>query len=551
MLRHLSLHNFVLVTHLELDFASGFTVLTGETGAGKSILIDALQLVLGGRGDIYVIQEGKERTEISATFDASHPKVKQWLDESGIQENDEELLLRRTIDLQGKSRAWINGTPTTIGQLRELSAFLIDIHGQHAWQNLTNTNSAKELLDAYGQIDTSLLHPLWEDWQRAEKKLKIAQQEQVQSQTEHERLLWQINEVSTLEPQKDEWEELSSEHDRLSHAQLLMDSAQAANHALGDSQHCALDQIQASIHALDKAASIDPELANIISILKDAYALVDDCRHSLNNWLRHTDLEPDRLEELDTRMALWLNLSRRYHRKPEELFDLYQSWQSTLVDLEKNANLENLERDALNAKKAWYDHAQKISQQRKEVAPQLAHAITTAMQTLGMQGGKFDVAISALTTPQSSGLEQIEFLVAGHAGSTPKPVAKVASGGELSRLALAIAVVTSQHGYTSSLIFDEVDVGIGGAVAQTLGQLMRQLGLNKQVLAVTHLPQVAAHAHQQLVVSKQSDENGTTSRVLLVENEARIAEIARMLGGEGTSYTSLAHAKEMLKSAQC
>ena len=555
MLRQLSLRNFVLVTRLELDFQTGFTVLTGETGAGKSILIDALQLVLGARGDIHVIQEGQERTEISAAFDVSHGgALTHWLDDAGFEDNGNELLLRRTIDTQGKSRAWVNGSPATITQLRELSEFLVDIHGQHAWQGLTKPHQVKELLDAYGKIDTSTLLPLWDAWQTAEKKLKDAKQQIEQSQTEFERLSWQITEVEKLAPQKDEWDELNQEHERLSHAQLLIDSAQEASNALAESQYNAIDQIHQAVHTLERAAAIDPHLADIVSILKDAHALVDDSRHSLNNWLRHTDLDPGRLEELDTRMSLWMSLARRYRRKPEELFDTYQEWKTEQATLQASSDIQALEATAEKTKQAWYSEAQKISKLRRLAAPQLSQAITAAMQTLGMQGGRFEVGVQELPTPQSSGLEQIEFLVAGHAGATPKPVAKVASGGELSRLALAIAVTTSQLGYAPTLIFDEIDVGIGGSVAQTVGRLMRQLGVDKQVLAVTHLAQVAAYAHHHLVVSKQTDEQNnrtiTSSKVTPVEEQERVTEIARMLGGEDKSQASLAHAHEMLEAAQ-
>lgn len=554
MLRQLSLRNFVLISWLELDFQTGFTVLTGETGAGKSILIDALQLVLGARGDTNVIKEGQERTEISAAFDVSHGVLTHWLDDAGFENNGDELLLRRTIDTQGKSRAWINGSPATITQLRELSEFLVDIHGQHAWQGLTKPHHVKELLDAYGKIDTSTLFPLWDAWQTAEKKLKDAKQQIEQSQTEFERLSWQIAEVEKLTPQKDEWDELNQEHERLSHAQLLIDSAQEASNALAESQYNAIDQIHQAIHTLERAAAIDPDLADIVSILKDAHALVDDSRHSLNNWLRHTDLDPGRLEELDTRMSLWMSLARRYRRKPEELFDTYQEWKTERAALQASSDIQALEAAAEKTKLAWYSEAQKISKMRRFAAPQLSQAITTAMQTLGMQGGRFEVAIQELTVPQSSGLEQIEFLVAGHAGATPKPVAKVASGGELSRLALAIAVTTSQLGYAPTLIFDEIDVGIGGSVAQTVGRLMRQLGVDKQVLAVTHLAQVAAYAHHHLVVSKQTnqqtDYTTTSSEVTPVDKQNRITEIARMLGGEDKSQASLAHAHEMLDAAQ-
>lgn len=554
MLRQLTLRNFVLVSELELAFQAGFTVLTGETGAGKSILVDALQLALGARGEASVVREGQSRAEISTTFSTEHlPKLHQWLVNAGLDNAgnaDDELLLRRTIDNQGKSRAWINGSPVTITQLRELGSFLVDIHGQHAWQSLTQPASVRELLDAYGTIDTSTLPPLWQRWQQAKQALEAAQSHLQDAERERERLLWQIGEVDKLAPQAGEWEEINSEHERLSHAQMLLDSAQAASSALGEESGNASDQIRHVISSLEKAAAIDPELANVLAVLQDAHALVQDANHSLNGWLRHTDLDPERLAELDTRMGSWLSLARRYRRSPENLPELLQSWKQELAELQASTDIETLKKTTEQHHKKWLKAAQEVSVQRHKAAPTLSHAITQAMQGLGMKGGSFKVEINTLDEPQTSGLDHIEFLVAGHAGATPRPVGKVASGGELSRLALAIAVCTSQLGHTPTLIFDEIDSGIGGSVAQTVGQLMQQLGQDRQVLSVTHLPQVAACAHHHLVVSKQTSaqHKTTTSQVAPVDAQIRIAEIARMLGSDN-SPAGLAHAQEMLSSA--
>lgn len=549
MLRQLTLRDFVLVSELELDFHAGFTVLTGETGAGKSILIDALQLAMGGRGDAAVVREGQSRAEVCASFEIqSQPGLARWLDEAGFEHGHEELLLRRVIDLQGKSRAWINGSPATMTQLREAGAFLIDIHGQHAWQSLMKADRVRSLLDAYGRIDVSPLQAVWRTWQEAQQRLDAAQRHAAGAQQEHERLTWQISELEKLSPQEGEWDTLSAEHERLSHAHMLIESAQMASHTVNGEDHGITQQLAQVAAALEKAASIDPHLADILKVLHDANALLEDAGHSLNSWLRHTDLDPERLEVLDARMGSWVSLARRYRCPPQELAQLLEKWKQELMALEAGADIETLQAHAAHAKKAFLDVAASISAKRRQAASALALSITKAMQGLGMTGGRFDVEVSPLAEPQSSGIDRIEFLVAGHAGATPRPVGKVASGGELSRLALAISVTTSQLGHTPTLIFDEVDSGIGGSVAQTVGELMRQLGLDRQVLAVTHLPQVAAYAHQHLVVSKQgaSKDGVAMSQVLPVEGEGRVKEIARMLGGDAKSKAGLAHAREML-----
>lgn len=558
MLRQLSLLDFVLVQELEIDFQQGFTVLTGETGAGKSILIDALQLVLGARGDANVVREGQDKTEICAVFDVPDvPEFQAWLQESGFEHEEPVLILRRMIDQQGKSRAWINGRPATISQLREPASFLVDIYGQLAWQSLTRPARARELLDAYAKISHVELLPLWKEWQQHQHRLDETKKRLTELQNERDRLNWQISDIDKLSPQKDEWQDISMEHERLSHAQLLIDAAQSAYGELGENQPNIKDQLSHVIAILEKASSIDQGLAGVVQVLQDAQTLVDDAHHSLSHWLRHSDLDPDRLEELDTRMSNWLSLARRYRRKPEELYSLLQEWKQTLQMLENEIDLEALEKAAAQSLAAWTKAAQAISKKRQQAAPELAKAITQAMQHLGMKGGHFEIKVNE-GEPGPHGLDHVEFLVAGHAGTTAKPVSKVASGGELSRIALAISVTTSQLGYIPTLVFDEVDSGVGGAVAQTIGQLMQQLGCERQVLAVTHLAQVASYAHQHMVVQKMTESQShskstakpiTYSQVFEVQDQARVAEISRMLGGEENSATSLAHAQEMLRTA--
>lgn len=546
-LRRITLRDFVIVQTLELDLSPGFTVLTGETGAGKSILIDALQLILGSRAEAGVVREGTTRADLSAEFDCpahTHP----WLDEAGFETNDV-LLLRRTVDAQGKSRAWINGTPATATQLRTLGGMLLDIHGQHAWQSLTRPDSVRNLLDAYAGLRSTDISRKWVQWRADEKALQQARQGQATLQQERERLQWQINEVDKLAPAEGEWHELDTQHKRLSHAQTLQDGAQDALRALQGDDAGALAELSRAHSLLQGQEHIEPEFASLADILASSLAQASDVTHSLQLYLRHVEIDPQHLAELDARISLWLTLARKYRRTPTELPSLLQSWKSELSRLNAATDLGQLEAAEADSAKAYHACARALSLARTKAAPKLSSAITQAMQGLGMEGGQFEVSITRLPEPFAHGMDDVMFLVAGHPGMTPKPIGKVASGGELSRISLAISVTTSELGAAPTLIFDEVDAGVGGAVAETVGRLMHQLGNDRQVLAVTHLPQVAACAHHHLKVAKRRSPEGTSSTVLAVQSESRVAEIARMLGGEKSTGTTLAHAREMLDFA--
>ena len=548
MLRRLSLRDFVIVTELELDFSEGFTVLTGETGAGKSILIDALQLALGSRGDALVVREGAPRAEIAAEFDAP-ASLAAWLDGTGFDAASETLLLRRTIDAQGKSRAWVNGSPATVTQLREAADSLVDIHGQHAWQSLTRPPAVRALLDGEAGLDPAPLAARWSQWKAATAALDSARERHTDIERERERLAWQVGEVERLAPGDQEWEELNAEHQRLAHAQTLIDAAQAALDAVAESETNAAALTQQAADALAAAAGIDPRLAPMAEVLLSAQAQLTDAAHSLSGYLQRAELDPARLAELDARLSAWIGLARRFRRPPAELAGLLASWRDELAQLDAATDLAALERAMAEAERAWRVEAGRVSKLRKTAAPRLAEAVTQAMQQLGMAGGRFEVAVVANDAPQSFGLENVELRVAAHSGGTPRPLAKVASGGELSRLALAIGVTTTRHSDgAATLIFDEVDAGIGGAVADTVGRLMKQLGRDRQVLAVTHLAQVAACGDQHFVVSKRTTAQRTQCEVRAASGEARVAEVARMLGGERMA-TSLAHAQQLLGSA--
>ena len=544
MLRRLSLRDFVIVAELEVEFDAGFSVLTGETGAGKSILIDALQLALGSRGDALVVREGAGRAEIGAEFDAP-ASITKWLDDAGFDTGDT-LLLRRTIDAQGKSRAWINGSAATIAQLREAADHLVDIHGQHAWQSLTRGPSVRGLLDAFAGVDAAPLASLWAEWKRATEALALAGTQQAGLDRERERLAWQIGEVDKLAPGDDEWPELEAEHKRQANAQSLIEAARSALDAISEADDNADALTGRALHALGDVAQFDAQLASTIEVLQGAQTQLQDAAHTLAGYLNHTELEPQRLQALDERLSAWVGLARRYRRPPAELPALLAQWKQELRTLDAAADLDALQREVARTLAAFETEAKRVSAARKAGGPKLAQAVTQAMQQLGMAGGRFEVSLLKQDMPQSFGAESAEFLVAGHAGSTPRPLAKVASGGELSRIALAIAVTTSQLQSAGTLIFDEIDAGVGGAVAETVGRLMKQLGRAAQVLAVTHLPQVAACADHHFVVAKQARDGATLSDVRAVTGEVRVAEVARMLGGERLSNTSLAHAQEML-----
>ena len=559
-LKRMALRDFVIVRELDIDLAAGFTVLTGETGAGKSILIDALQLALGARADAGWVREGANRLEVSAEFDvpaARQSWLHDWLQEAGFEAHDGQenaLLLRRTVDLQGKSRAWINGSSATATQLKALGDELVDIHGQHAWATLNRPDAVRGLLDAYAGNNTQSLSAHWTAWRQAGKALDTARKAQDALQNERERVLWQISEVGKLAPGDDEWDDLNAQHAKLSNAQSLLEAAQTALSALQNNNDDNGDDAGAGViaglvkaqAALENRAQIEPEFHTLSEVLASNLAQIEDAAHTLNSYLRKTELEPERLEQLDERLSLWLSLARRYKRTPDELPTLLASWKEELTRLDASTDLAALEAAEQAAAKVYQTEAGAISKKRQKTAPKLALAITEAMQGLGMQGGAFEVALTPLASPTEAGLEDIGFLVAGHAGSTPRPVGKVASGGELSRIALAISVVTSQLGTAQTLIFDEVDSGVGGAVAETVGRLMKQLGVDRQVLAVTHLPQVAACADHHLVVAKQRVGSSTESSVTPVLEKQRVAEIARMLGGERVTDATLTHATEMI-----
>jgi len=541
----ISLRDFVIVHELQLEFAAGFSVLTGETGAGKSILIDALQFALGARADHGVIREGASRCEVSAEF--SCPAGSQsWLESAGF-DTSEALLLRRTMDVQGRSRGWINGSPATAAQLRELGESLLEIHGQHAWQSLTRPGTVRALLDAYAGVDTQEVARCWHLWRDAARLLSEATAAQSSLQSERERLQWQIGELEKLAPAADEWETLNAEHTRLANAQSIIDAAAKSLELLEGDKSGVVASLSQARSLLGSIAGLEPTLSAAAEVLESCQAQAEDTVYTLHAYLRTAGPDPQRLQGLDERLSAWMSLARRFHRPPPELPALLAEWKTEAARLEASADLIALERAERSAHQTWLAQASRISEIRRKAAAPLAKAVTEAMQLLGMEGGRFVVQLVKSAQEGPSGIDEVNFLVAAHPGSTPKPVMKVASGGELSRISLAIAVTTSRLGEAQTLIFDEIDAGVGGAVGQAVGRLMRQLGIDRQVLAVTHLPQVAACAEHHFVVTKQTGGNRPSSTVRHVQDEARTLELARMLGGAEITRTSVEHAVQLLE----
>jgi len=554
MLQTISLRDFVIVDQLELDFSSGFTVLTGETGAGKSILLDALSLVLGERADSSQIREGSNRAEISALFRIKSEQLQSlshWLDEQGFPlENDgQSLLLKRTIETNGRSRAFINGSVATLTQLREAGDQLVDIHGQHAHQLLLKGGAQRELLDRHAGLLPLATEVTQAFKTLAESRRRLEQAENAGQdvERERERLEWQLEELTELSPQEGEWVTIQSEHTRLANGAKLIGGCQEAIDILSESDNSlesTLSKVSVNISAL---AEHDSGLGDVSQSLESATIQLDEAIHGLNRYLQKIDLDPARLAQVEERMQALHSTARKYRTEPEGLVQLLQDTSERLDALTASQNIEALRQQVHKEEEIYLKLARQLSQKRSKAATDLSHLVTKAMQELSMAGGRLEIALIPLNEGTSHGLDQIEFLVAGHAGSTPRPLAKVASGGELARISLAISVITSKASFTPTLIFDEVDAGIGGAVAETVGKLLHQLGQSHQILCVTHLPQVAAQGNQHFKVSKSQNGDKTISQVEILGRTERVEEVARMLGGATITDTTRRHARELLE----
>ena len=553
MLRSLNIRDFVIVDELDLDLDHGFTVLTGETGAGKSILLDALSLVLGERADPSQIREGKNKAEISALFslDGSLKElISNWLDEQGFNLEDDgaTLILKRIIDSSGRSRAFINGGIATLNQTKELGNHLVDIHGQHAHQLLLKTGAQRDLLDHQAQLQEQVLtvKGLYQVWQAAKKQLELAKSAGESLQKEQERLSWQLEELDQLAPKAGEWAEIDIEYSRLANAAKLIEGSQNALAMLSDQEGNAEELLGKAFTEIEDLAKLDNHLEDAKISLESAQIQISEATHSLNRYLQKIDVDPDRLAEVEERLKALHSAAKKFKVTPEELPTIWLDIKEKVNAIKDSQDLAALEKNLLATQAEYNKTAKSLSLNRTKAAKTLEKLVTEAMQDLSMAGGQFVIGIEPLAEGNAYGLENIEFLVAGHPGVSPKPLSKVASGGELARISLAISVITSEASQIPTLIFDEVDSGIGGAVAETVGKRLKELGQAHQVLCVTHLAQVAAQGHQHWKVEKQSLNNSTTSSITSLNRQERVEEIARMLGGTEITDTTRRHARELL-----
>lgn len=555
MLRRLSIRDFVLVDRLELEFATGFGALTGETGAGKSILVDALAFVLGERADSGLLRSGAERMEVAAEFDGADgghaTDLAAWLRDNDFAPADvgEPLLLRRVLDGNGRSRSYINGSAATLQQLRQVAEWLVDIHGQHAHQSLLRHEVQRHLVDAHGGAGdlARQVASAWKSWRDAQSALEAAARGGEALRREREQLEWQVQELEALGFSPEEWSELNQEHRRLSHAASLLEGAQFSLGLLSEGEEACEARIGAVASRLEDLSEYDPALAEVLALVQSAQAELGEGVSALRRYGDRVDLDPQRLREVEGRLEGVISLARKYRVTPEGLPDLLAESQARLQALGDAANLEVLESRAQAAAAHYRELAQGLSLARQTAAQDLSAAVSASMQELALGGGRFQVALVPQEEGSASGLEQVEFRIAGLAGNEPRPLAKVASGGELSRISLAIQVVTSRQASVPTLIFDEVDVGIGGGVAEVVGRLLHRLGEERQVLCVTHLPQVAARADWQWQVAKSRSGETVTSRVSVLDKSGRVEEIARMLGGVEITATTRRYAKELLE----
>ncbi len=553
MLRRLFIRDFVIVDSLELEFSKGFGTLTGETGAGKSILIDALSLALGERADAGVVRSGRERAEVVAEFDvqASSP-LSDWLSSSGFSCDEEAILLRRLVDSGGRSRAYVNGAPATLAQLREAADFLADIHGQHAHQSLLRPDAQRGLLDAHAGLTLSAreVAEKFRAWKKLQDARLHAERDAQATAREREMLEFQMKELQSLalapEGWADQWQEINREHRRLSHAASLIEGSEAAMAALDDGDLGLATQLEAILSRLRSLVDFDDGIKEPLDLLESAHIQLQEAGHALRHYQGRLDFEPKQLAELDGRIAAVMALARKHHVMPEDLPQQLSSILTRLDELTLMADAALLAEREAAAQKEYQTAAGKLSKGRDKMAAELSKAVTAAMQQLAMAGGRFEIELEKLEEGASYGLESVCFMVSANAGQPLRPLAKVASGGELSRIGLAIQVIASQAGRVPTLIFDEVDVGIGGRVAEIVGRMLHELGQSRQVLCVTHLPQVAARADWQWSVAKIEQDGTTQSRVTPLTQTERIDELARMLGGVKITETTRKHAAELL-----
>lgn len=552
MLTSLHIRDFAVIDELELHFGSGMTVLTGETGAGKSIIVDALGLILGDRADSTMLRGGAERCEISATFDIDGKHaLATWLDEQAIPADDKELLIRRVLSADGRSRAFINGSPVAVQMLKPVGEMLIDIHGQHAHQSLLKRDARRQLLDDYGDYQPELdrVADLYRHWREVTAEIEDLSGLGEDREARLELLRYQVQELRALNPQAEEFEALEIEYNRLTHASRLVEGTETAyDRIVGDDQAIAV-QLKRCERELRELARYDDSLGPIADLLEAAGIELGEAGDELRHYLGQLELDPQRLHEVEQRLSEIHTLARKHYVQPKSLPAQLDSLYRQLTELESSeeryAELKAQEQQILTE---YHTAAGQLTRARSGTAEQLARAVSAQLHELGMPGGEFqiDIAAASEATPSPHGLDRIEFLVTTNSGQPPRPLAKVASGGELSRISLALQVIANADNCVATMIFDEVDAGIGGGVAEIVGKLLKEAAAKRQIFCVTHLPQVASLGHRHLRVLKSADEQETRIRVTPLSTHERIEEIARMLGGLKITERTRAHAKEML-----
>ena len=552
MLLALSLRDFVIVDELNLSFQSGFTVLTGETGAGKSITLDALGLLLGDKADYGQIRHGAREAQLSALFDVSDVMhARALLQEQGLlDENETQLSIRRIIDVKGKSRSFINNQAVTLSQLRQIGELLIDIHGQNAHHSLNSESAQRILLDAFAGADTevALVREAYQRWHETKKELEKAQTQADSLNIERERLQWRFDELNALNLQEHEWENLSQSHDSLVHAAEILQTAENVEEVLNGDEglQSRLYHCRQQLAALIKAA---PAFADSVALLESVEAELGEVSAYLREATASVETDENLLAQQGQRMQELMSVARKYRIEPPQLPEELAKVESALNELEAAADIEALQARVVERENEYMHAAQQLSVKRHQAAKKLAKQTTAHMQNLSMQGARFHIELLS-ASPSVHGLEQVQYQVAANQGTPLRAMSKVASGGELARISLALQMVTSQYNAVPTLIFDEVDTGIGGAVADVVGHALRSLGQNRQVLAVTHLPQVAACGQQHWQVRKHNSKGQTVSEINVLAATDRVNEIARMLGGETITDTTRNHAREMLELAQ-
>ncbi len=556
MLVHLSVHNYAIVEHLDLELDRGMSVITGETGAGKSIMLDALGLTLGDRADSGVVRPGADKADILATFDLDDiPEAQAWLKERDL-DNDGPCILRRVITAEGRSRAYINGSPCPQGDLKALGELLIDIHSQHEHQSLLKTDTHRRLLDEYaGATDLARqVNLAAQRWRQTRQELERLSNSGDEQRARHQLLSYQLEELESLSLGENELEQLEQEHKNLTNAESLLSICRQVVEQCSESDSGnVLNALTASLHRLGSVNNSPSALCEATDLLSSAQIQVEEAMGELNRFLDHFDANPARLQQLEERLDAIYTLARKHRIQPNEVATMQQKLLDEIETLNANdESIERLQHEVQAFARHYQEKARELSDLRHTSSTKLASAVEQEIQRLGMPGGRFQIELKAVpgTEPHPHGLEHVELLVSANPGQPLKALAKVASGGELSRISLAIQVITAQTSRVPTLVFDEVDVGIGGPTAEIVGQLLRRLGERGQVMTVTHLPQVAAQGHQHLFVHKARDSDATRTAVSKLSKTERIEEVARMLGGIDLTKESLAHAKKMVITAK-